>query len=325
MVGNDSWAAAGRRIGFCVAYFAAWMLYFAVLRLAFLLYHLRETEQSGLGRGALALAYGARIDMAATAYPAVLVFAFTAVSLLLPAVGRAVVKLVTGGMLLLLTLIAVIDLELFRVWGFRIDGAILRYLNTPREMFASAGASPIVTLVLILALLLALAAWWFTRLFGSELAGWQRIRWYAALPTFALLGGLCWFLYYPARGGFQKQPMTQSTVYFSRDAFANQAAINAGWNFFDSVWWRTYDTTNAYRVLPPEQAKATVSSLLARDASSWAWFTFTDGWGLVTDSGAVAWDNIGRGRIASLGKVDSTGVRAGQSLLQMLVEDYVSR
>ena len=81
--------------------------------------------------------------------------------------------------------------------------------------------------------------------------------------TFALCGGLTWLLYYPSRGGIQKMPITQSTVYFSRNAFANQAAINVAWNFFDSVWWQTYRTDNPYRVLPAGEAARIADSLLA--------------------------------------------------------------
>lgn len=263
---REALRAGVRRIGFCLSYFAAWMVYFALLRAAFLLYHGREASRSGWSTIAQSFRYGARMDMAATAFPAVVVFAFTAFSLFLPRLAPRLIRGFTTLMLVLLTLIATIDLELFRVWGFRVDGAILRYLNTPREMVASASASPILLLSLILLLLLAVAIVAFRSIFGPELTSWQRVPLPVALPVFALIGGLCWFLYYPARGGFQKMPMTQSTVYFSRDAFANQAAINAAWNFFDSVWWRSWDTTNAYRLLPTALAHRTADALLLSDA-----------------------------------------------------------
>ncbi len=240
------------------------MLYFAILRAAFLLYHFAAARHAGVAIAWGTFFHGARMDMAATAYPAVVVFAFTALSLFLPRTGAWLVRWFTALMVTLLTFISVLDLELFRAWGYRIDASILRYLNTPKEMFASAGASPIWLLLPLLVVLLIVARLGFRHFFRAELRGWQRVWWPVAIPAFALLGGLCWFLYYPARGGFQKMPMTQSTVYFSRDAFANQAAINASWNFFDAVFWRTYDTTNAYRVLPAEEAAATVDSLLQR-------------------------------------------------------------
>ncbi|MEP6590661.1 MAG: LTA synthase family protein [Gemmatimonadota bacterium] len=257
--------AAFRRLAFCARYFLAWMMYFAVLRLVFLLYHAAAAERVGVASIARTFVHGARMDMAATAYPAVVAFALAALSLFLPRLGRWLVIGFTAVMVLALTLIATVDMELFRVWGFRIDGAVLRYLNTPREMLASAGASPVLVLVVILIGQLGFAAWLFRHLLADELGHWERVRLLVAVPTFALLAGLCWFLYYPARGGFQKQPMTQSTVYFSRDPFANQAAINASWNFFDSIWWRTYETTNPYRVLPTAEAGATTAALLTSD------------------------------------------------------------
>ncbi|MEO5798744.1 MAG: LTA synthase family protein [Gemmatimonadales bacterium] len=254
--------AGARRIGFCFVYFAAWMLYFAILRAAFLVYHLAESRHAGAAIAWSTFLHGARMDMAATAYPAVVVFALTAFSLFLPQASAKLATWFTALMVSVLTVLSVLDLELFRAWGYRIDASILRYVNTPKEMIASAGASPIWALLPLLVVLLLVARAGFRRFFGAELAQWRRVWWPVAIPVFALLGGLCWFLYYPARGGFQKMPMTQSTVYFSRDAFANQAAINASWNFFDAVFWRTYDTTNAYRVLPVAEATAVVDSLM---------------------------------------------------------------
>lgn len=239
------------------------MVYFAILRAAFLLYHAHDAAAIGSSAVLGTFFHGMRMDMASTAYPAAVAFAFTGVSLFLPRLGAWVITGFSTLMIAALTLISTVDMELFRVWGYRVDAGILRYANSPREVVASAGASPILLLVLVLGVLL-LGAWWgFTRLFVGELRGWQRVSWPVAIPTFLLIGGLCWFLYYPARGGFQKQPMTQSTVYFSRDPFANQAAINASWNFFDSVFWRTYDTTNAYRVLPVAEAVRITDSLFA--------------------------------------------------------------
>lgn len=266
--GEFAVGAGLRRIGFCFAYFAAWMAWFALLRAAFLLYHASESVRAGGGTTLATMLYGARMDMAATAYPAVVVFACTAFSLFLPRIAARALTWFTGLMVVLLTLISVIDLELFRAWGYRVDAAILGYLNSPREVIASTGASPVWLLLFILTGLLLLAWYGFHWLFGRELAAWERVAWPVAIPATVLIGGLCWFLYYPARGGFQKMPITQSTVYFSRDAFANQAAINASWNFFDAVFWRTYDTTNAYRVLSSEVASATVDSMLRRDSST---------------------------------------------------------
>jgi phosphoglycerol transferase MdoB-like AlkP superfamily enzyme len=66
-------------------------------------------------------------------------------------------------------------------------------------------------------------------------------------------------------------------------------------------------------------------NLLARGATGWSWFTFSDGFGWVTDSGKLVWDNIGRQAMAEQGRISRSDLRNGQALLQSLIDDYVKR
>ncbi|HSB53181.1 MAG TPA: LTA synthase family protein, partial [Gemmatimonadales bacterium] len=66
-------------------------------------------------------------------------------------------------------------------------------------------------------------------------------------------------LFVPGRGGIQQIPINQSSAYFSTTPFANQAALNVGWNFFDS-WVRGLDRrTNPYILAPADSARAEVA------------------------------------------------------------------
>ena len=242
------------------------MGFFALLRVAFVLYHHAEAARDGFGTVLGIFVHGARMDVAASSFPAAVVFVLTALSVFLPRVaGRAIVAF-SALMLGAFALLATIDMELFRAWGFRVDAAILRYVNTPREMLASAGASPIVLLLGVLVLLAAVTGVAFYRLLWPEIRAWEPLSLPTGIVAFALCGGLTWLLYYPSRGGIQKMPMTQSTVYFSRDAFANQAAVNVAWNFVDSIWWQTYRTDNPYRVMATAAARAIRDSLVSSGA-----------------------------------------------------------
>ena len=81
-----------------------------------------------------------------------------------------------------------------------------------------------------------------------------------ALPLFVAAA----LLFVPARGGIQKIPINQSSAYFTAEPFANQAAINVGWNFFDS-WIRGLNRRdNPYVVMPADSARALVE---AREAA----------------------------------------------------------
>jgi phosphoglycerol transferase MdoB-like AlkP superfamily enzyme len=242
------------------------MGFFTLLRGVFVLYHRTEAARAGFGTVVGIFVHGARMDVAASSFPSAVVFVLTALSAFIPKLAGRAILVFSTLMLALFSLLATIDMELFRAWGFRVDAAILRYVNTPREMLASAGASPIVLLAVVFVLLLVASIAGFLTILWPGVRAWEPLSLPVKLLTFALCGGLTWLLYYPSRGGIQKMPITQSTVYFSRNAFANQAAVNVAWNFFDSLWWQTYRTDNPYRVLPTAEAVRIADSLLASGA-----------------------------------------------------------
>ncbi len=160
-----------------------------------------------------------------------------------------------------LTLLATADLGVFRGWGRRIDASVLLYLTHPREVWASAGAAPRGLLLVLWLALTAVAirlAWKVLRpRFGT--AGWPGAKGGALLGLFTVL------LVIPARGGFQLIPINQSSAYFSPLRFANQAALNVGWNFFDS-WRRGVGRRdNPYLVMAMDSAQVLVDR--AREAS----------------------------------------------------------
>jgi phosphoglycerol transferase MdoB-like AlkP superfamily enzyme len=78
----------------------------------------------------------------------------------------------------------------------------------------------------------------------------------------------------PIRGGFQLAPLNQSSVYFSRNNFANHAAINASWNFLHSVVSKGTLNSNPYQYLSPQRAKAITDSLYSHAAASEAVIVF---------------------------------------------------
>ncbi|MGH7524507.1 MAG: LTA synthase family protein [Gemmatimonadales bacterium] len=251
------------RLKFCFGYFAFWMAFFALLRASFLLYHHAEAARAGFGTVVGVMVHGARMDVASSSYLAAIAFVLAAFSAFLPRIAGRAILVFSILALTSFSLLAAIDMEVFRAWGFHADAAILRYFNTPREMMASISSSPVALLFVIWVALATVSVVAFLKLLWLGIRAWGPLRIPVAIVTFVLCGGLTWLLYYPSRGGIQKMPMTQSTVYFSRNAFANQAAINVAWNFFDSVWWNTYRTDNPYRVMADAEATRTADSLLA--------------------------------------------------------------
>ena len=242
------------RLRLQLLYFVYWLGFFTVARVIFLLFF--RDQAGALPRGTLAgiLLHGVPLDLSAAAYLSFVPFLLITLSTV-PGLTRALARVVmvyTVVVTALLALIAAADLEIFRQWGRRIDAAVLPYLAHPREIWASAGGGSPWLLLGILALLasaFALLAW---RLLRPRLRSLPDVHPASALPL-AFVAAL---LFLPARGGFQQIPINQSSAYFTAEPFANQAAINVGWNFFDS-WSRGLNRRyNPYRAMPPDSAPA---------------------------------------------------------------------
>jgi phosphoglycerol transferase MdoB-like AlkP superfamily enzyme len=203
-----------------------------------LLYHGAASRLLSAGTLAGTFLYGLRLDASAAAYLSLVPFLlFVLGSLWGPRfpLGRAVGGY-TAVMGTVMSLLIIIDLELYRTWGFRLDDTPLQYLSSPGEMAASAGSSPVWLLLLLFGGLLGSSWWLYHQLLGTL----------PALPPWfgrrrAAFAGLLYasLLIVPLRGGTQQIPLNQSDVYFSPVPFANHAAINAPWNLVSALLLRT--------------------------------------------------------------------------------------
>lgn len=127
-------------------------------------------------------------------------------------------------------LLYTIDLEIFRLWGHRLDSALIPYLKFPREALASSLSSPWYLLIPIWFIYSAI--WiFFWRKTEKLLPEKSRPAW---LPTFASLFFTAACIL-PIRGGIQLAPMNQSSVYFSPNRMLNLAAENPVWVFTQSM------------------------------------------------------------------------------------------
>ena len=245
------------RLKLLLVYLLYWLAFFTTARLVFVLFYHRDAAALSLPTLAAIFRHGLPLDLSATAYVSLIPFLLLAV----PVRGRGaqwLARILLGYTVIVtavLALLAAADLGTYRDWGRRIDAAVLQYLSHPREIWASAGGGPRVLLLVIFAALtlgfVALAR----RIFPGKPPTLPPIH-----PAWALPLTLCaLLLVIPARGGTQQIPINQSSAYFSTEPFANQAALNAGWNFFDS-WIRGLNRhTNPYVVMAADSARALVA------------------------------------------------------------------
>ncbi len=248
---------------FFIKYFLFWWLYFVLTKILFLIYHYTQATSLSLVAIGKIFIYGSRLDWSFSAYLSVIPWLVFALStslppLIRPSLKRWLISLYTILMVLLCSFVVIIDVELFRKWGFRIDATPLMYLSHLKEVWASASSSPLLLLVWLWGMLsLTGVLLYFWLLHNRRPRPVKQTVWYA-LPIYLWAIAL---LIIPIRGGLQLAPINQSSVYFSTQRFANLAAINPVWNFFDSCVNHTAQHDNPYQYFAPKQAKALVDSL----------------------------------------------------------------
>lgn len=216
------------RLLFLLRTYIFWILLFIVAKIVFLGYEFHMTSNLEPKFWILSLWHGLIMDVAMSAYfilfySAILAFTFFLSGKKL----KSIFKVINSVFLGLSLLIIVIDLEIYRNWGFHLDTTPFQYLKTPKEAAAS---TPLLIYLLVLSLYiiaLIFSAKIYNRRVLSKLELVNPMKFYFA-PIFLIIGGS---MIIPARGGFDVQPMNASFVYYNSNIYANHVAVNPVWNF----------------------------------------------------------------------------------------------
>ncbi|MEX1202389.1 MAG: LTA synthase family protein [Ferruginibacter sp.] len=212
------------------------------------------------GDAYLSLLYGLRMDASMSAYLTLPIGLFVFLSIFLPFFKKYQSYFYFTIILLLpILLILFADAELFKAWGNHIDVTPLKYLSNPKAAWASIAHLPI-TLIFIGFILLYLLLYFFFKRWiklGVVVLKTTQQKWLSAITLLILTAAFI----IPLRGGLQLSPINQSSVYFSKHSFSNQAAINVVWNFMSSVITNRNDVNNPFKVVSKKEAQQTLDSL----------------------------------------------------------------
>ncbi|MDP5105943.1 MAG: sulfatase-like hydrolase/transferase [Polaribacter sp.] len=239
------------RLLFNIYYFLFWVAYFVFARLFFLVYYFERTQELDILTILKTFLYGLQLDISFTAYIAFIPFLLIIFSTFInPKVIVKIIKWYTIPILVFINLMLMIDAGLYQAWGVRLDTSLLPYLNTPLLM---------VSTVSTIHLIVGVFTWWFISFVFIKI--YQKIHQknneklnfgsWLEIPIFLLITAA---LIIPVRGGLQTIPVNQSNVYFSDKMYANHAAINFMWNFFNSLTHET-DGKNPYTYFDDETTK----------------------------------------------------------------------
>jgi len=252
---------AADRLLFLLSYLLYWTATFLVARGVFLIYEHRATAQLGIETIARVFAHGVRMDLSAAAYATIVPALMVALGLVLrPSVVRAAVTAYTYALVIVVALFTAGDLGIYDAWGVRLDATPLTYLRTPVEAFASVESGPVLLCAMVALVFGAACMMAYRRLVAPRLDDARRPS--ALAAGLALLFGA--LLIVPMRGGLQWTPLNQSSVYFSSNEFANQAALDVPWNVVHSLTTENaLGRANPYTEIDAPTARRVVDSLLA--------------------------------------------------------------
>jgi phosphoglycerol transferase MdoB-like AlkP superfamily enzyme len=264
-----------KRVCFILLYLLAWVVFFEIARVFFLLYEWPYTRHTNTSLVWLTFWYGLKMDFSVAAYLTVPVCLMVIAGLFIPFFRKKTIySIYTGIILFLLLILIMIDVEIYKAWGNRVDFTPIKYFSAPKEMWASVSHLPVFWILLGILLVYVSLFWIFRKGLRSanRLLQIQKLRGIQLFILLLVTGAMI----IPIRGGFQLAPLNQSSVYFSGNQFANNAAVNACWNFMHSITRMRQLNSNPYQYMKEEEARDLVKPLFTSSASGIQVVNFPD-------------------------------------------------
>lgn len=241
------------------------ILIFILEKPLFMLFYHDIYREVGLVDVLSVLYHGFQLDASMAGYLAVIPGLLLIFSLWVkPRIMKPIVSFYYILVSLLISVDFVVDLVLYRYWGFRLDSTPLFYLKSPKDALASANWTTNIFGLLFILLIARLLFYIFNRFLTikSTTPTQPKQKLYIGL---ALL--LCSaLLFLPIRGGVGVSTMNVGKVYFSDRKELNHAAINPLFSFFEALTFESgFD--KQYRFMKADEAKSIFATIVDKPAS----------------------------------------------------------
>lgn len=244
---------------FVKAYFL-FILIFLVQKPLFMLFYRDIYHQASLLDVLSVMYHGFQLDASMAGYLAVIPGLLLIVSVWVKQLYvKPIVRFYYIIVSLLISIDFVVDLVLYRYWGFRLDSTPLFYLKSPKDALASANW----TTNILGFFFIIFIAWVLYSILKKVLEyknDLQATLKQKAFTTLALLFSIA-LLFLPIRGGVTVSTMNVGKVYYSDRNELNHAAINPLFSFFEALTMET-DFDKQYRFMKAEEAKATFATMV---------------------------------------------------------------
>ena len=256
-----------KRILFILIYLFTWVVFFEIARIYFLF---STWEYASGVPGSLILQslwFGLKMDLSMASYFTIPVCLFVMLGLIIPAFRKKGVYVIYTWVILFIQLLLVVtDAEIYKAWGSRIDFTPVKYISNPKEMWASISHLPVFWILLALIIVYLLFCWAFKKVISKTISLLQhtKLKLIQSVLILVLMGSLI----IPIRGGFQLSPLNQSSVFFCNNQYANNAAINASWNFMYAVTLMNQLKGNPYEFMNQSDAENFVNALYNQQSNT---------------------------------------------------------
>ena len=228
-------------------YVIFWLLFFQINRVIFILYFQERFHEHTFFEILQIFVYSLRMDVSMAGYFSAIPLVGYLLSWFVPqlSINKRFLTVYTSMLIILVAFITVIDFNIYREWGTKINYRVFEYLfSSFKEALVSSYSSPIVFSVFIFLLLVSLGSYLFRKLMLVQLSNpVYIITLYLKLPVAILLIGICFLM---IRGNVGVAPMNASMVYFSDKPLLNRTALNTEWNLIQSVLENVDNTRNPY-------------------------------------------------------------------------------
>ncbi len=211
------------------------------------------------------LYYGFQLDASMAGYLAIIPSLCLIASLWVnPRILKPILRIYYALVSLIISIDFVVDLVLYRYWGFRLDSSPLFYLKSPKDALASANWTTNIFGFLFMLLIARLLYYIFNRFLTNKNlpSVLSKQKFYIGL---ALLFSTA-LLFLPIRGGVSVSTMNVGKVYFSDRKELNHAAINPLFSFFEALSFESgFD--KQYRFMKADEAKAVFATIVDKPES----------------------------------------------------------
>lgn len=218
-----------------IRYFLFWLLTMALLRAIFLAYNLKQAIALPTDDIFNGFVYGLRADLSVTGYVLLFPTLLIAISQLgLKSISQKSFNLFNYFTFGILSIAYPLDMMLYPHWGFRLDTTPFPYLLHPQEATASNTWWEAVLFLSLVAASFGTMFFFYSKYLKRDFHAVFNPQ-KGKLLSFLLYLCLTASLIIPIRGGLQLIPFKPSSVFFSKNVFANHVAMNPLWSLGYSI------------------------------------------------------------------------------------------